>query len=159
MLELKIRLNELGYTGTPEEIFSELSEAMPLPAILSKQEIVQWMARSMTIKRRLRNFEAKPLLDSDPMVEAQGFVGLLLEVAGTPEVDMIEVENTATLISSLVVGKIITAPEGEGLKATLERNTTRGEQDLGYLPTPDQINAALETQWPMPERIETEPLE
>jgi hypothetical protein len=149
MLALKILLRDFDYSGKAEDIFSKLSEKVTLKSVLEKQELFGWFAKNnLGMRRSLRIFEAKILEDSDPMVEAQGFVGLLLGVVGTPDVNFIELENSGPLIDSLVAGKVLTDGQAASLKVALERSTNRAEQDFGFLPTLDQIYAALETEWP-----------
>jgi hypothetical protein len=134
-------------TQTAQEIYADLSEVVVLDDDLTKSELATFFAFNPQVKLRLQSFVATVPAEDSPLFQVWGIAGMALDLLTIPDLEI----NPAILaqgLAALRAANLITDPEYAALEPFITSISNKGTQTLGYLPTVEQIQAALDLSWP-----------
>jgi hypothetical protein len=144
---LKSYIEENYPDGTAQEIHADLSEAVVLDDDLTKSELATFFAFHPAANIRLRDFVANIPSQDSPLSSVWGVANMTLQILSIADIEI----NPIILDQGIAVLKsanLLTDAEYEALQPFITRLSNKGIQLLGYLPTVEQIQSALDLAWP-----------
>ena len=144
---LKTFIEENYPTQTAQEIYDDLSEPVVLDDDLTKSELATFFAFHPAANIRLREFVADIPAQGSPLLPVWGVANMTLQLLSIADIEI----NSAILsqgIAALRAANLLTEAEDEALQPFITRQSNKGIQLLGYLPTVEQIQYALDLAWP-----------
>jgi hypothetical protein len=139
---------EQNYPNLPaQEIYADLSTSVTLEDDLTISELVTFFTWHPEVEVRLKNFVANMPQENDPSIQVWGVANMALRLLTIPGVEI----NPTVLqqgIAVLRTANLLTESEYESVQPYITRQSNQGLQTLGYLPTVEQIQAAIDLDWP-----------
>ena len=135
------------HTQTAEEIHADLSELVVLDDDLTKSELATFFAFHPAANIRLRDFVANIPAQGSPLLPVWGVANMTLQLLSIAHIEI----NPTVLGKGIAVLKsanLLTEAEDDALQPFVTRQSNKGIQLLGYLPTVEQIQSALDLAWP-----------
>jgi hypothetical protein len=132
---------------TAQEIYDDLSEPVVLDDDLTKSELATFFAFHPAANIRLREFVADIPAQGSPLLPVWGVANMTLQLLSIADIE-INPDVLAQGITVLKSAKLLTEAEDESLQPFITRQSNKGIQLLGYLPTVEQIQSALALAWP-----------
>ena len=114
---------------------------------LTKSELATFFAFHPAANIRLREFVADIPAQDSPLLPVWGVANMTLQLLSIADIEI----NPAILsqgIAALRDANLLTEAEYEALQPFVTRQSNKGIQLLGYLPTVEQIQYALDLAWP-----------
>jgi hypothetical protein len=134
-------------TQTAQEIYADLSEPVVLADDLTKSELTTFFAFHPAANIRLREFVANIPAQDSPLLPVWGVANMTLQLLSIADIEI----NPGVLDQGITVLKyanLLTEAEEDALQPFVTRLSNKGIQTLGYLPTVEQIQSALDLAWP-----------
>jgi hypothetical protein len=144
---LKTYLEQNYPTLTAQEIYADLSEAVVLDDDLAKSELATFFAFHPAANIRLRDFVSNIPARDSPLLPVWGVANMTLQLLSIADIEI----NPTVLGKGIAVlrsANLLTEAEDEALQPFITRQSNKGIQLLGYLPTVEQIQSALDLAWP-----------
>jgi hypothetical protein len=144
---LKSFLEQNYPAQTAEEIHAILSEAVVLDDDLTKSELATFFAFHPAANIRLRDFVANIPAQDSPLLSVWGVANMTLQILSISDIEVnpIILEQGIDVLKS---ANLMTDAEYEDLQPFITRLSNKGIQTLSYLPTVEQIQSALDLEWP-----------
>ena len=145
--QLKSYLEQNYPSQSAQQIYDDLSESVTLDDDLTKSELATFFAFNPQVKLRLQSFvETIPAEDS-PLFQVWGIASMALDLLTISGLEI----NPAILaqgLAKLRAANLITDPEYAALQPFITTISNKGKKTLGYLPTIEEIQQALDLVWP-----------
>jgi hypothetical protein len=130
-----------------QQIYDDLSTPVTLEDDLTKSELATFFAFNPQADIRLRAFVANIPAEDSPLLQVWGIANMTLQILKISDIE-INPEILEQGIAVLKSANLLTDDEYEALMPYITRQSNKGVQTLGNLPTVEQIQAAIDLDWP-----------
>lgn len=144
---LKSYIQENYSDPTADEVHADLSTPVVLDDDLTKSELATFFAENPRVELRLKNFVANIPDENSPLLQVWGIANITLRLLTIPDIE-INVNKVIQGISILKTANLFTEDEFEAFQPFIKNLSNKGIQTLGYLPTIEEIQQALDLVWP-----------
>ena len=144
---LKSFLEQNHPNQTAQEIYADLSTPVTLDDDLTISELVTFFTFHPEVEVRLKTFVENVPQANDPSIQVWGVANMALRLLTIPGV---EIKPTVLQqgIAVLRAANLLTQAEYESVLPYITRQSNKGNQTLCYLPPIEQIQAAIDLDWP-----------